>query len=253
MLRRLSRTMATIAALSALVLVSQAGAADKLVVKGTDGTTDVFKVEDTGVTTLINKTGVNANTMFLIKDIAGQDSLNYRGDGFLNIGGEGIGQTTISAFVGAAGNASNLPNARPNFEAYRLRGTKAAPAAVMPNDKLGTFGFAGYDGSGNTTTGKISGALLEVFVDGPVSTGSVPQRMSIITGSSFSARAERLQVKSNGVIVFKGGTAASLPTCDSSLRGGFWFTQDDTNGDVLQVCQNVGAGTYAWRKVTTTP
>ena len=50
MLRRLSRTMATVVALSTLVVVSQAGAADKLIVKGADGSTDVFKVSDTGKT-----------------------------------------------------------------------------------------------------------------------------------------------------------------------------------------------------------
>jgi len=48
MLRKLSRTMATVVTLSALVVVSQAGAATKLQVNGTDGSTPVFQVDDSG-------------------------------------------------------------------------------------------------------------------------------------------------------------------------------------------------------------
>jgi len=85
----------------------------------------------------------------------------------------------------------------------------------MLNDKLGTLGFAGYDGSGTLAGGKISAALLEVFVDGPVATGSVPQRMSIVTGASFATRAERLVVKSDGKV----GIGTNAPTSQLQVVG----------------------------------
>jgi hypothetical protein len=90
---------------------------------------------------------------------------------------------------------TNSPTQRPVFVGNRARGTMTAPLPVHENDKLGTFAYSAWDGSAWMT-----GALLEAFVDGSVTAGSVPARLSIVTGSSASNRAERLVIKSNGNI-----------------------------------------------------
>lgn len=152
---------------------------------------------------------------------------------------------------------------RPVFVGERARGTVSAPTNVVLDDKLGTFAFSGYDGAAYQT-----GALLEVFVDGAVSSGSVPSRFSIVTGNSYSNRAERLVVKSSGSVgigtaaptqkleVKDGGvrinTAANVtkPACDSTTRGTFWITQSGAGAeDVLEVCVKNASEAYVWKAV----
>jgi len=89
--------------------------------------------------------------------------------------------------------ASATAGARPVFVATRSRGTLASPAAVQANDTLGSFGFKGYDG-----TNLQLPALIEAFVDGAVSGGSVPARLSFVTGASGGTRAERMAIGSTG-------------------------------------------------------
>jgi len=197
-----------LAAAAVAALAVPAMAADKLIVKDAAGTANVFTVADNGVTTIANAAGVEATSMLIFKDTVGLDSLNFRGDGFLQVSGSGTSQATFLNYIGTAGVSTSSPNARPLFEMYRLRGSKSSFAPVMQNDKLGTISFAGYDGSGTVSGGKISAALLEVYVDGPVATGSVPQRMSIITGTSFANRFERLVVKADGKV----GIGTNAPT-----------------------------------------
>jgi len=170
-----------------LTMVATTSAAEKLVVK--DNATpanNVFAVQDTGVTTISNKTGADTNTTLAIQDINGNKVFDFLTTGFLAIGGPITGEYRAKSW-------SNDPNARPVFVGQRHKGTFSSPAAVTLNDKLGTFAFGGYDGSAI-----VAGALLEVFVDGAVATNSVPARMSIVTGSSSSNRAERVVVKSGG-------------------------------------------------------
>lgn len=50
------------------------------------------------------------------------------------------------------------------------------------------------------------------------------------------------------------GASGSLPTCDSTLRGGFRTVFAATSSsDTFQVCMKAAADTYAWRTVYTAP
>jgi hypothetical protein len=96
----------------------------------------------------------------------------------------GIGAATAIATQGAT------------LQFRRSRGTLASPAAVVEDDMLGSLFSAGYGGSS-----QIFSAAIQFFVDGSVTTSVVPQRVSIVTGTTAGNRAERLVVKSNGDIM----------------------------------------------------
>jgi hypothetical protein len=88
---------------------------------------------------------------------------------------------------------SNSTASRPTFQIIRSRGIQSSKLAVINNDALGAFFFGGYDG----TNYQYGGACYS-YVDGTVSTGSVPTRISFVTGSNSSNRSERLVIKSSG-------------------------------------------------------
>nr|MBA4168341.1 tail fiber domain-containing protein [Chitinophagaceae bacterium] len=96
--------------------------------------------------------------------------------------------------------ASNVSNARSVFLGRKARGTLAAPAAVQNNDYLLSLFASGYDGSTFQ-----SPATIDFFVDGKTSSGNVPARISLSTGSSFGNRTERLKVGSTGNVDINNG------------------------------------------------
>ncbi len=93
--------------------------------------------------------------------------------------------------------ASTLPGARPVILGRRSRGTLAAPAVVAANDYVVSFLASGYDGSGFQNT-----AAIDFYVDGTPSVNNVPIRLSLVTGSNGSNRAERLKVGNTGDFTF---------------------------------------------------
>jgi hypothetical protein len=106
--------------------------------------------------------------------------------------------------------ASNTNTDRGVNYLIRARGTTASPTAVVSGDHVGDFLFGGYDGTALQNT-----AGLFAFVDGTVSSGVVPMRLSFVTGATNSAtRAERLVVKSNGNI----GIGAASPTQKLTIK-----------------------------------
>jgi len=139
-----------------------------------------------------------------IRDYLGNDRFFITANGFLNLNG-----TTAEIH-----NRVNYdtPAVRPVFVAERSRGTQSVPTVVQLNDKLGSFAFSGYDGSGYQT-----GGLFEAFVDGTVTSGSVPTRFSIVTGTGSSNRFERLVVKNTGEIGI--GTNAPTQLLDVNSNG----------------------------------
>jgi hypothetical protein len=78
----------------------------------------------------------------------------------------------------------------------RTRGTPAIPTAVVDDDYLGDLLWGGYDGASLQY-----GAGVFAFVDGAVSSGSVPIRISFVTGTSAATRKERLKVDYLGNIL----------------------------------------------------
>jgi hypothetical protein len=113
----------------------------------------------------------------------------------------GFGENTAGNADNILAMASNTANARAVFLGRKSRGTLAVPTAVQNNDYLMSIFASGYDGAGNFQ----SPATLDFFVDGTVSSGKVPTRASISTGSSFSDRTERLKVGSTGNIDINNG------------------------------------------------
>jgi len=87
-------------------------------------------------------------------------------------------------------------NAGPSLLFVKTRGTTAtATTAVQLNDSLGTIGFIGADGTSNVALGAITS-----FVDGAVSTGTVPTAISFTTGTTSGIA--RMLINSKGNIGF---------------------------------------------------
>lgn len=109
---------------------------------------------------------------------------------------------------------------RAGISLIRSRGTLASEAPVVVNDSLGFIGFKGSDGSGAQLA-----AIVEGFVDGTVSNGYVPSRLSFVTGSNGGDRAERLTVKHTGLI----GVGTTTPDTKLQVVGNCKFGDDNTN------------------------
>jgi hypothetical protein len=106
-----------------------------------------------------------------------------------------VSNTSAAGFAGMV--AANTANLRPLFKAIRARGTLQAPTAVALNDFIMSFLGAAYDGSA-----LVIPATIDMYVDGTVASGSVPARISFVTGTSVSDRLERLAIKSDGEVQF---------------------------------------------------
>ena len=111
--------------------------------------------------------------------------------------------------------ASTSNNARPVFVGRRSRGTLATPTAMVNNDFIMSMLASAHDG-----TAFQNPATIDFFVDGTPAAGSVPARISFVTGSNSSNRAERLKIGNTG---------------DISINGSQLFVQKSTG--------NVGVGT----------
>jgi hypothetical protein len=91
--------------------------------------------------------------------------------------------------------ASNTSTDRPLVFMRRARGTMGTPTAVQNNDNIGDLLFGGYDGANFQNS-----AGLFAYADGTPSSGSVPIRLSFVTGSNIGDRTENLTIKSDGNI-----------------------------------------------------
>ncbi len=107
----------------------------------------------------------------------------------------GFGEQTVGNADYILSMASTASNARPVFIGRRSKGTLAVPSSVANNDFLMSFLASGYDG--NTFQNP---AGIDFYVDGPSSAGNVPARISFVTGSNSSTRAERLKIGNTGDI-----------------------------------------------------
>src|SRR3989344_1717966 len=170
-----------------------------------------------------------------------------------------IGNTSALHYAGASVKVSSdlgtelslqasYASGRAGLSLIRTRGTVDAPTAVTLDDSLGFLGFKGYDG----TAAQLP-ALVEAFVDGTVSTGVVPARLSFVTGSNGATRAERLTIKNDGLVGIGTTTpsgnlsvyASSLPIIsliDGSQTAGNRIWINRVNNGVYNIHPAIDAG-----------
>jgi hypothetical protein len=162
-------------------------------------------------------------------------------------------QSASAAFGGIV--AANTSSDRMVFSGIRARGTLAAPAAVAAGDGIFSLLGAGYDGATPRETAAIS-----FTIDGAVSAGTVPQRITFETGTG-STRSERVRINATGELgVGKTATAgvmldvagpvghqtytvAALP--NAAQPGQVIFVGNESGGAVLAFSDGTN-----WRRVT---
>jgi hypothetical protein len=231
----LKKTFAIVAAAS-LVCLSSAGAmaASKLIVKGTDGTTDKFVVTDTGYT------GIGTSTPTYGLQIVGSNG-NATGLAVINDGG-------------ASYNAANSGG----FQFIRNNPSGTNTGLPQSGDRLGYFTFGALSAGAAKNMALVGG-----FADGTWTATSFPTSVRFeTTPSGGIARLERMRINASGNVGIgttapaqkldvSGGirlnSTGAQPTCDASNRGTFWVIQGTT--DVLQICAQVSGG-YAWHGIT---
>ena len=109
----------------------------------------------------------------------------------------GFGEAAVGNADYILAMASTSNNGRPVFVGRRSRGTLALPTPLVSNDFIMSMLASGYDG-----TAFQNPATIDFFVDGAVSAGNVPTRISFVTGSNSTNRAERLKIGNTGDITF---------------------------------------------------
>jgi hypothetical protein len=99
--------------------------------------------------------------------------------------------------------SGDVSTVRPVFKGTKSRGTVTSPTAVVSGDDALSFLSAPYDGS---TPQGTAGLFFQI--DGAVSSGVVPQRISFLTSTTNgSSRTEKLRISANGnVLIQNGGT-----------------------------------------------
>ena len=178
--------MASVVAVSGLMMASVAGAADKLIVKDAAGTTDVFKVTDNGT---ISTAG------FYYDGVT-----KYVGMGTMTP----TGALSVTAQSGDANRglvvSQHTSNAASAVAAFRKsRGTEGAGATtVVSGDYIGTFMFKNYDG-----TGWVRNAGFGARVNGTITTGSVPTEIffwsnPLDTADAYGSGSVRMMISATG-------------------------------------------------------
>lgn len=227
--------MTGVAVLAALALPMVAGAANKLVVNGTDGTTPKMVVTDTGYV------GVGTSVP------------NYP----ITIKGNTVtGSTVILSYDG---NATYNRYADPEMKFSRNNDSSQNGGLPLNGDRLGFFTFGTNI---NSTYYQSAGIYAEAAENFGASTHAgnmyfatalpnqtyVDPKMTLTAlgnvGVGTTSPSQKLEVR-GGVRL---NTPVAKATCDSTLRGTIWFTQGGSGvADTLEVCAKDSAGNYSWR------
>lgn len=221
----------TVALLVALALPMVAGAANKLVVNGTDGTTPKMVVTDTGYV------GVGTNAPIA--------AIQTKGSTFLDT-------QIISHYAGSD------PTGGGGFIGYRNTATGTLPLA---GNRLGYFLFGSMDG----TTPKNAAGLSAYAETNWTSTSTPSYFLFETVPNGAFGRIERMRITSSGnvgigtgtptqKIEINGGirmnTVAAKPTCEINIRGTLWHTKRPSGvADNLEVCIKDASDNYVWQKL----
>jgi hypothetical protein len=237
---QLSRKFAVVAAVAIVCVFSGAAmAANKLIVKGTDGTTDAFVVTDTG------NVGIGGSAPIYPIQIRK---------------GGATAATTLE--FNNTGNSTYNQYDAPQIQLIRNNISSVNDGIPYNNDRLGAFQFGTYFG----TQVRYAAAILANADSASWSASSYPGSLTFLTSSSSSTYPiERLKITSAGNVGIgtttpvqrlevNGGvrlnTATTKPTCNSSNRGTLWFTRASTGeADTLEVCAKGSDENYAWRSL----
>lgn len=231
MLRKLSRTMATVVALSALVMVSQAGAADKLVVKGTDGTTNKFVVDDTGAVTasgnvIAPKLGLGTTNPLTTFHNAEQSTSASRG--------------VLVAQHNDGAQAANIL-----FR--KSRGTEASPIVPILGDYIGIFTAQYWNGVSYDRPAQFGFRSDAAGYAGQTAgTTTMPNMIVFFTGASTQAgdpniMTERARISSQGNVVV--GNSGGVATADLATNASNGFLYIPSVSGALTSCASVSTYT----------
>jgi hypothetical protein len=242
MIMKIMKRTFALAAAVALVCLSSVGAmaANKLIVKGTDGTTDKFVVTDNGFI------GVGMNT-----PAAG-----------LNIVGSALSTSQIrSHFVG-----TNASGGGGLFFLHN-NGTSAALTMPVTGNRLGYFYFGSFVGPLGAPTAIPLGAGVSVRAEANWTSTSAPAYMTFDTsgtgqalpvekmrltstgnlGIGTTAPTQKLDVNGVAIRIAGSATAPLAAECTAATRGTLRFVQGTT--DQFMICGQSG-GTPIWRTIT---
>lgn len=227
--------MTGVAVLAALALPMVAGAANKLVVNGTDGSTPAMVVTDTGTIGV----GTNAPDAGLYIKGATYPANTVKVEG---VGGGGI--IAYTPFT------TTYPGSSTRL-GYQYFG--AIDVSTTPAKPYHATGF--FAGASATWTSTSTPSFF-AFETTPAGSTTRTERMRIAAdgnvGIGTTAPSHKLEI-ANGGIRFNNN--AVQPTCDNTtaagMRGTIWFVKGATGvADSLQICARNAAGSYAWRTVT---
>jgi hypothetical protein len=234
------RTRFVVAVALTLVCFS-AGAAmaasNKLIVKGTDGTTDAMVVNDQG------NIGIGTSSPYYPIQIKMGGPTSATTLEFRNTGNSTYSQYDAPTIQMARNNISTVNNGIP-----------------QSNDRLGAFQFGAYF----DTSIKYAAGIYANAEGNSWSSTSYPGYLSFSTTPANSAYPwERVRITSTGNVgiatttpaqklEINGGvrlnTSTSRPACNTNSRGTIWFTQGSTGvADKLEVCVKQADENYAWK------
>jgi len=229
--------VAAVAVVAALALPMVAGAADKMIVNGTDGTTPKMVVTDQGYIGV----GTNAPTTPIHISLPG-------------------GSSSASLLFHNPGRPTGFTSSdAPSLFIFRNNDASVNSGLPRQGDRLGLMSFGSFISGVNRSL-----IMFESTSEANMTTSSAPAYLSIKTTDSGSiSPTEKIRIVSNGNVGFgkttptqkidvNGGirlyTAVSKPACDSSTRGVIWFTLGtSTTADTLETCSKDASNNYAWR------
>ena len=113
----------------------------------------------------------------------------------------------------------------------KSRGSSGSQTVVSDDDQLGEVRARGYDG-----TNYIESATVAFEVDGSVTTGNMPGRISFYTSPSGGSLSERLRIDSKGNFIFKNGAL---------IENGFYDNGGGITGDYTHDLATYGNVHYA--------
>lgn len=135
-------------------------------------------------------------------------------------GNVGIGTTDPTQRLEVYGNtnlisfASNGFATALNFTKSRSTTLNSFSTSLQANDELGYISFNGADGTNSTRS-----ALILSNVDGNVTTGAVPGRLTFFTGASNGSVIERMRINSSGRIQVPAGGVVEAPVSTNAQTG----------------------------------